>query len=265
MIQKPIREWLGTPYTNAEADELTQELNDRTIYGVDGYNSVSELGVATQAIEVKTDFITVTGAINLDTVATDVATNSAKRSYPIADENKLASITVADLPSLSTNNDFTGENTFRNSIIIDSSPQGDFFKISHDESVVTMETIVGSPLHFSALSQSVADTFRFYSGITPILQSDYLGLWSLPEASTAILDGESATSKAIPTVEWTSATFGAKSDVATNTSDITDRLKSVTVGEPTGSDIVINMVSLTQAEYDAGTPSATTFYVITDA
>ena len=44
-----------------------------------------------------------------------------------------------------------------------------------------------------------------------------------------------------------------------------DKVNSVTTGEPTGSDIVGNIVSLTQAEYDAGTPIATTFYLITDA
>jgi hypothetical protein len=38
---------------------------------------------------------------------------------------------------------------------------------------------------------------------------------------------------------------------------------SVTTGEPSGSDSVINIVSLTQAEYDAGTPVATTLYIIT--
>ena len=51
MIQKNIREWLGVPYTNAEADELTQELNDRTLYGVDGYNSISEIGAKLKASE----------------------------------------------------------------------------------------------------------------------------------------------------------------------------------------------------------------------
>lgn len=35
-------------------------------------------------------------------------------------------------------------------------------------------------------------------------------------------------------------------------------------GEPTGSDQVLNIVSLTQAEYDAGTPVSTTLYIITD-
>jgi hypothetical protein len=92
MIQKSIREWLGVPYTNAEADELTQELNDRTVYGVDGYNSIAELGANQQAIEAKTDLITVTGAVDLDAEKSATALNSAKRSYPIADETKLSGI-----------------------------------------------------------------------------------------------------------------------------------------------------------------------------
>jgi hypothetical protein len=36
-------------------------------------------------------------------------------------------------------------------------------------------------------------------------------------------------------------------------------------GEPSGSDVVSNVVSLTQAEYDSGTKIATTYYIITDA
>lgn len=43
-------------------------------------------------------------------------------------------------------------------------------------------------------------------------------------------------------------------------------INSKTDNEPTGSDQVLNVVSLTQAEYDAfGTPNATTLYIITDA
>jgi len=42
-----------------------------------------------------------------------------------------------------------------------------------------------------------------------------------------------------------------------------DQVTSVITGEPTGSDSLINIVSLTQAEYDAGTPVATTLYIIT--
>jgi len=39
-------------------------------------------------------------------------------------------------------------------------------------------------------------------------------------------------------------------------------VNSSVTGEPTGSDVVLNIVSLTQAEYDAGTKIATTFYII---
>lgn len=47
--------------------------------------------------------------------------------------------------------------------------------------------------------------------------------------------------------------------------DTFDTIDSKVDDEPTGSDKVVNVVSLTQAEYDGGTPKANTFYVITDA
>jgi|GEM_PF-2682344 len=49
------------------------------------------------------------------------------------------------------------------------------------------------------------------------------------------------------------------------TTEEENTINSVTTGEPSGSDVVANVVSLTQAEYDAGSPNATTFYIITDA
>ncbi len=39
-------------------------------------------------------------------------------------------------------------------------------------------------------------------------------------------------------------------------------INTALAGEPTGSDLVLNAVSLTQAEYDAGAPVSTTFYII---
>jgi hypothetical protein len=39
-------------------------------------------------------------------------------------------------------------------------------------------------------------------------------------------------------------------------------INSTTAGELTGSDVITNIVSLTQAEYDAGTPISTTLYII---
>ncbi len=72
-----------------------------------------------------------------------------------------------------------------------------------------------------------------------------------------------------------SGRFTVQTPLDTNTSDAAsvgyvlgktnDKVSSNTTGEPTGSDVVLNVVSLTQAEYDAGTPIATTFYLITDA
>ena len=46
--------------------------------------------------------------------------------------------------------------------------------------------------------------------------------------------------------------------------DIANMVESDTTGV-TGADAVTNMMSLTQAEYDAITPDAATFYIITDA
>jgi len=62
---------------------------------------------------------------------------------------------------------------------------------------------------------------------------------------------------------------GLKTGVANNAIEIVvlegSKVSSLTDNEPTGSDIIFNIVSLTQAEYDAGTPIATTLYLITDA
>jgi hypothetical protein len=49
------------------------------------------------------------------------------------------------------------------------------------------------------------------------------------------------------------------------TTEEANTIDSVTAGEPTGSDQILNVVSLTTAEYTAGTKVATTLYIITDA
>ena len=64
---------------------------------------------------------------------------------------------------------------------------------------------------------------------------------------------------------YATAAQGAKADTATQPADIAKMVVSDTTGI-TGADAITNMVSLTAAEYAAiGSPSATTFYVITDA
>ena len=81
-------------------------------------------------------------------------------------------------------------------------------------------------------------------------------------------------------VGYTESLVSANTDVVANTAKISfdsasstklggieagadvNTINSTTTSEPTGSDLVYNVVSLTQAEYDAGTPVATTFYII---
>ena len=69
----------------------------------------------------------------------------------------------------------------------------------------------------------------------------------------------------------TGITAQQAADILTNnakvgvTTEEANTINSITAGEPTGSDQVLNVVSLTQAEYDAGTPVSTTHYIITDA
>ena len=60
----------------------------------------------------------------------------------------------------------------------------------------------------------------------------------------------------------TVATTGAYSDLS-GTPDLSSYVESDTTGV-TGADAITNVISLTQAEYDAITPDAATLYVITD-
>ena len=62
------------------------------------------------------------------------------------------------------------------------------------------------------------------------------------------------------TVQGYSANLAAWSGI--DVAILDDVVFTKTAAEPTGSDQVFNVVSLTQAEYDAGTPVATTFYII---
>ena len=81
-------------------------------------------------------------------------------------------------------------------------------------------------------------------------------------------------------VGYTEALVSANTDVVANTAKVSfdsasstklggieagaevNTINSTTTSEPTGSDLVYNVVSFTQAEYDAGSPVATTFYLI---
>jgi len=69
---------------------------------------------------------------------------------------------------------------------------------------------------------------------------------------------------------YTNTRVSANSDVTTNTAKtgVTNEEENTINTEledgMTGEDLVLNVLSLTTAEYDAGTPVSTTFYIITD-
>jgi hypothetical protein len=111
--------------------------------------------------------------------------------------------------------------------------------------------------------------------LNPALEdATFFGWWLLEETATA--------TSGTPDAEFVEYTIGIQGGTSSglsgcllkgnNLSDLLDAaaartnlevVASTLASEPSGSDKVVNMVSLTQAEYDAGTPVSTTFYAIT--
>ena len=85
-------------------------------------------------------------------------------------------------------------------------------------------------------------------------------------AAGALMDSEVtnlASVKAFDPTDYATAAQGALADTATQPADIALMVESDVTGV-TGADAITNVISLTQAEYDAITPDAATLYVITD-
>ena len=86
-------------------------------------------------------------------------------------------------------------------------------------------------------------------------------------AAGALMDSEVtnlADVKAFDATDYATAAQGALADSATQPADIALMVESDVTGV-TGADAITNIISLTQAEYDAITPDAATVYLITDA
>ena len=85
-------------------------------------------------------------------------------------------------------------------------------------------------------------------------------------AAGALMDSEVtnlAAVKAFDPTDYATAAQGALADSAVQPADISLMVESDVTGV-TGADAITNVISLTQAEYDAiGTPDAATLYVIT--
>ena len=103
---------------------------------------------------------------------------------------------------------------------------------------------------------------------------------NLVEIADDLIAKQSAIDLNTAKVGYTESLVSSNTDVTSNTAKNTypnadatklagievgadvNTINSSTVAEPSGSDVVLNIVSLTQAEYDASTPIATTFYII---
>ena len=151
---------------------------------------------------------------------------------------------------------------------------GDMLKATYDQNdngiVDNAENLGGQPPSNYDQSAHVADTTTNPHNVTKA----NVGLGNVDNTTDADKPISAATQAEIDRIDGVNSTQDSNislnaSNISTNTSDITS-LQNNTVsndvtGEPTGADPVIKAVSLTQAEYDAGTPIATTLYVITDA
>ena len=97
-----------------------------------------------------------------------------------------------------------------------------------------------------------------------ILQIGTKALW-MDDVSMFLTNGSGTGIKYNAATDYANITWATDDDYIPSIGMIKDNTVQHSItGEPTGSDPVLNMVSLTQAEYDAGTPIATTLYVITD-
>ena len=135
-------------------------------------------------------------------------------------------------------------NTLGNTIIISASGGSSLW--STDTNGITYSGSVGVNIASSTLVDLRVGTGGFRSeGI-------------VYSAGTLTIGGDISASNGVGGVGQVLTSGGSGNGVS-----FRDNFNSDTTGEPTGSDVMVNIVSLTQAEYDAGTPVSTTLYIIT--
>ena len=125
-----------------------------------------------------------------------------------------------------------------------------------DNSPVIPISWVGTQAQFDAQFPSGAPSDYFViitdGAVTPTSASDIV---NVPSGNLTATNQQAANDQQQGFIDLNTAKVGV-TDQEKNT------INSIVTGEPTGSNAVLNVVSLTQAEYDAGTPIATTLYVI---
>ena len=89
---------ISTNTSNISTNTSNISTNAANISSNDG--DIANLQQDVNDIETKTDFISVTQAVNLDTMESNIATNNAKNSYPTADATKVGFISVTQAVDL---------------------------------------------------------------------------------------------------------------------------------------------------------------------
>ena len=190
----------------------------------------------------KTDLITVTGAVDLDSaVIYKGLWDAGSGNFPgggtakIGDKYRVNGAGTVDGINFQTNDMILA--------LIDNASTTTFSGNWNREDNTPPVTLVAGK--FGDVTLVKADITDFSDGdYATAAQGTLADSAQQPPSEGAFVDGDKTKLDGIAT--------GAE----VNTID------SVTAGEPTGSDQVLNVVSLTQAEYDAGTPVSTTFYII---
>ena len=216
--------------------------------------------------------------------ATAITDNSAKNSYPSVDATKLAGIEDnAEVNVQSDWNATSGDALILNKPTIPSAAPVD--SVNGLTGVVTLTTsnisegtnkymVLGTTASTAlagntALLQLGTTSTTALAGDTNLLQLGLTSTTALAGDTTTISAQQATditnnnnkvgitTSERLAIVDNSTKLAGIETGAEVNTID------SITSGEPSGSDQVINVVSLSQTEYDGGTKVATTFYIIT--
>jgi len=193
-------------------------------------------------------------------------------------ENSASSVDILPL-----NNTFTGFNTFENNIELQDGTyifhgvtdwqddEGDGFsstgfryKDGNRESFVGIETEVEGLPQLTFYDPDNGDHALISM---KIWNSSFDGNSNSIDigGSGAVLSCNNPLSKGLLGGAYYGANYNENTYVQKKYVDDNITINSDVTSEPSGSDQVLNVVSLTQAEYDAGSPIATTFYIITDA
>ena len=214
--------------------EFGSTISHNNTSGLQG-GTVGEYFHLTSAELTKLGYLTATQAVNLDTMESDIATNNAK--VGVTTELKPTDIdTLVELNTIITD-----------ATLIDTTDS----RLSDARTPLTHTHVAANITDFDTEVSNNSSVVANTAKVTyPSADSTKVGLISVTQAVD------------LDIMESDIATNNAKVGVTTEEENT---INSIVAGEPTGSDVVLNVVSLTQAEYDAGIPVATTQYIITDA